>query len=258
MQNQSPEDDLMNPAELPDWDVLKSKELLEAYLAETFGRISRGVAHCARNCSWLGRICARSFGKCLENQDAGEETRPEKISTSQLGESFVEPRNVSESEHPVVNSEHSEAASAVKPDSEVKEEDSIGGESVPADREPDAIIGRKSISDMSYWELMANANDSNVVHAAKRSDESAGEISKDISAPEGESEGAQQQAASAPESSNLSDGNLETSDSFIIDGIGQINSLGGFDFLYGLQTKKFKRSWKIGALSIGAASESRN
>ena len=235
----------MNPAELPDWDVLKSKELLEAYLAETFLGVSPEASPTAPETvpgSGESAPEASPENASEENQDAGEETRPEKISTSQLGESFVEPRNVSESEHPVVNSEHSEAASAVKPDSEVKEEDSIGGESVPADREPDAIIGRKSISDMSYWELMANANDSNVVHAAKRSDESAGEISKDISAPEGESEGAQQQAASAPESSgNLSDGNLETSDSFIIDGIGQINSLGGFDFLYGLQTKEIQK-----------------
>ena len=229
MQNQSPEDDLMNPADLPEWDALKSQESLDSYLARTF--LGASIA---------GDISASQVA--ADSQGSLSESPAENIVSADLNLG-LEPTDETASETGA-NLESPEASSPRQDVPEKEKNESEPEEIVSAERELADIASRKSISDMSYWELMANANDSNVVHAPKPQVDSQPETLEVPSSDLTASEKTEPPSENLPAASQkTSEEHFALSDVLVLDGVGEIGSMDGFDALYGLQTKEIQKSF---------------
>ena len=91
---------------------------------------------------------------------------------------------------------------------------------------------------------MANANDSNVVHAPKPQVDSQPETLEVPSSDLTASEKTEPPSENLPAASQkTSEEHFAPSDVLVLDGVGEIGSMDGFDALYGLQTKEIQKSF---------------
>ncbi len=187
MQNQNSEDDTINPADLPEWFALKSQKSLDEYLAQTF------------------------FDK-----------KPEQNPEPFLSESFETATPIELDDLEKMRAERQEDAATAPLMNEIAEPPATQqGEDPDAETTPGSAPEQsgKNISDMGYWELMANANDSAAKKygLAKKADTS---DSDDKTEPEAEALQSDAQSDAKP---------FEEPSSVNVPACGQIDSIGGLD-----------------------------
>ncbi len=129
-QSQSADIEYINPADLPEWNIFKSENLINEKLAQIFFD---------KTPSWE-----------LESFENATPISIEEISSPKTENTATE-----------VVEEIKEVAEQ-SPTTEVEEKPKVEAEEQKIDEEEVPQIPQKNVSDMNYWELMANANDSAV------------------------------------------------------------------------------------------------
>ncbi len=189
-QSQSADIEYINPADLPEWNIFKSESLINEKLAQIFFD---------KTPSWE-----------LESFENATPISIEEISspkTEDVATESAEEQNVVAEEPPTT--ELTEEA-----ESEV-EEQKIEEEEVPQ-------IPQKNVSDMNYWELMANANDS----AVKKFGLEKGAPKEDVA-----TENVEEQKEVATELPQAEKEKFEEPNSLVLADCGTIESLADFDEL---------------------------
>ncbi len=128
--------EFINPADLPEWNILKNESLLNEKLAQLFfGKIP----------SWEMESFENATPITLDKQPIQTDTPTPEPAEEEKSEAVKE---------------QNEAPEVTEIVSEILPEENKESENLPA--EDDDILSKKNVSDMNYWELMANANDSAV------------------------------------------------------------------------------------------------
>ena len=215
MQNQNAEEQFINPADLPEWHALKSQKALEEYLARVYlGKspetesfenatpISIGELENSRNAQAAESAGGAAYETAANEAVADTETRTD-------GETALDSTE-----------QLSESESAQKAENETAE----------------YVAPQKSLSDMNYWELMVNANDS----AAKKYGLEKGLIEK--STEQTESETAKEPQA---EGKSGEPAPYDEPTSMKIGGFGEIESIGGFDEVRALGLRELREKYDV-------------
>ena len=219
MQNQNAEERFINPADLPEWYALKSQKALEDYLARVY------------------------LGKSPETESF-ENATP--ISIGELENS----RNAQAAEAAEVSSESADGAALETAANEaVADAETRAGEAVQdspeqisenesaqkaEDETAEYVAPQKSLSDMNYWELMANANDSAVKKYGlekglieKAPEQVEPEVAKE---PQAEAKAGEPAPYDEPTSMKIGD-------------FGEIESIGGFDEIRALGLRELREKY---------------
>lgn len=229
LQNQNVEDEQINPADLPEWFALKSESALNESLAKIF------------------------FGKPAANElETFEDAKPIDVSQLENGETPSDmPQTESESadaetlesvsEAKSSESESAQEAVAAREENPPAPENRQGDVSAAEDEDHMASLPPKNISDMNYWELMANANDS----AVKKFNLLKGEKTDSV----GEPSDAESPAAAAIETLPQAEGASAQAETFVerdylqIAGCGEIRSVADFDEIYKLGIREIQQKF---------------
>ncbi len=224
-QNQSADSEYINPADLPEWNILKSEKLINEKLAQIFFD---------KTPSWEMESFENATPISIEEIST---ERPETTAqTSEITKQSVEKEN----------SEVGDAKeSPIQPDSYTENlDESTPLVEAPKTEEETPQIPQKNVSDMNYWELMANANDS----AVKKFGLEKGEPTKDETA-EGlkeveSSQNAQEEVQSVKKEIKI----FDEPNSLILEDCGTIESIDDFDELNKLGIREIQA--KFDELSV--------
>lgn len=199
--NPNSEEEFINPADLPEWNSFKNEVALNERLAQIFFD---------KTPSWELETFESATPISLDDKPLEQSESPENTT-------------ISEEEKPTEDTQ-----------AEVtKEEVSDSVESVETQEEnPENVIPQKAVSDMNYWELMANANDS----AVKKFGLEKGLIEKEESEqPQPEENKVETDSEPKP--------NFNEPTSLTLADCGEIESLTDFNKLYKLSVREIQTKY---------------
>lgn len=205
-QNQNSEEEFINPADLPEWNSFKNEVALNERLAQIFF---------GKTPSWELETFESATPIALDGTPIEQST-----DSSQEQAQLSEQKDEENIEQPT------------QENVEVAEEQ----ETQTTEENPDLEIPQKAVSDMNYWELMANANDSAVKKLG---------LEKGLIEKEKVEESAQEQS-SQPEQNKVQPeekSDFQEPTSLIVSDCGEIESLDGFDDIYKLSAREIQQKY---------------
>jgi len=205
-QNQNSEEEFINPADLPEWNSFKNEVALNERLAQIFF---------GKTPSWELETFESATPIALDGTPIEQST-----DSSQEQAQLSEQKDEENIEQPT------------QENVEVAEEQ----ETQTTEENPDLEIPQKAVSDMNYWELMANANDSAVKKLG---------LEKGLIEKEKVEESAQEQS-SQPEQNKVQPeekSDFQEPTSLIVSDCGEVESLDGFDDIYKLSAREIQQKY---------------
>lgn len=205
-QNQNSEEEFINPADLPEWNSFKNEVALNERLAQIFF---------GKTPSWELETFESATPIALDGTPIEQST-----DSSQEQAQLSEQKDEENIEQPT------------QENVEVAEEQ----ETQTTEENPDLEIPQKAVSDMNYWELMANANDSAVKKLG---------LEKGLIEKEKVEESAQEQS-SQPEQNKVQPeekSDFQEPTSLIVSDCGEVESLDGFDDIYKLSAREIQQRY---------------
>ena len=207
-QNQNSEEEYINPADLPEWNSFKNEVALNERLAQIF------------------------FGKTPSWElETFESATPIALDGSPVEQ---EANSQQEQAQPTEQPEQTEQETIEQPEQEnveVVEEQSAQ----TTEENSELEIPQKAVSDMNYWELMANANDS----AVKKLGLEKGLIEEEVEEPAKEQTSqAEQNKVQLEEKSDFKE-----SATLTIGDCGEVESLDGFNDIYNLSAREIQQKY---------------
>lgn len=208
-QNQNSEEEFINPADLPEWNSFKNEVVLNERLAQIF------------------------FGKTPSWElETFESATPIALDGTPIEQSTDSSQEQAQQTEQPEQTEQENIEQPTQENVEVAEEQ----ETQTTEENPDLEIPQKAVSDMNYWELMANANDSAVKKLG---------LEKGLIEKEKVEESAQEQS-SQPEQNKVQPeekSDFQEPTSLIVSDCGEIESLDGFDDIYKLSAREIQQKY---------------
>lgn len=216
MQNQASEEQSINPADLPEWYALKSQKALDDYLARVYlGKSPETESFENATPITLDALEGERNAQAVEAAEVQPKAEDNAAPETAANEAAAEVQSVEAEQTPPERVSESESAQKAE------------------DESVEYVAPQKSLSDMNYWELMANANDS----AVKKYGLEKGLIEKAPEIPQAKPEAEEKpQAAVEPAP-------YDEPTSMKVGDFGEIESIGGFDEIRALGLRELREKY---------------